>query len=299
MRSDPHARTFASDDLRLEGLSWAGRGTPTLLVHATSFCAATWRPVWSAVRAAGWNGPAAAFDQRGQGGSDAPPGRESYAWTCLAADVAAVAEIVRADQEQTQSFLVGHSSGATSALVVAGQTPEQIAGLVLIEPVLYETPGSEAGDTFAGSAALAERTRRRRAVFPSRDAALEKLRERFPYSRFAEDSLSAYGEAGLCERPDGSVCLCCEPEREAWLYEGAAALDLWPWVEKVRAPVLLILGEHSAVPAEFRQRLVDGLESLRFETVSGASHFAALEEPETVGKLVAEFALDCVRERGG
>ncbi len=295
MASDPRALEFECGGLRLRGLAWSGTGLPTLLVHATSFCAATWRPVWEAAQAAGWLGPAVAFDQRGHGGSDAPKDAASYGWERLADDVSAVADALRDQSGSQQILLAGHSSGATCALAVAGRQPDHVAGLILVEPVLYDPPGETGADSFAGSRVLAERTRQRRWQFPDRAAARAKLADRFPYSRFAPESLAAFLEGWLVELAgeSDSTRLCCEPEREAWVYEGADGFDVWPWVEKVRAPVLLIVGEHSAVPDALRRRLLERVANSRVETVPGASHFAALEAPRAVGEQLARFAATC------
>ncbi len=79
------------------------------------------------------------------------------------------------------------------------------------------------------------------------------------------------------------------------MYQGAGALDLWPSVEKLRSQVLLVLGEHSAVPPELRDRLIEGLGQVRVERLSGATHFAALERPRELGALLAGFAAELSR----
>jgi pimeloyl-ACP methyl ester carboxylesterase len=86
------------------------------------------------------------------------------------------------------------------------------------------------------------------------------------------------------------VALRCAPEREAWAYEGAAALDLWTWAERVRAPVALLLAEHSAVPARLADRLAAVLPRCDALRIPGATHFAALERPAEVGSALRAFA---------
>lgn len=267
----------------LSGLAWPARGRgrpPLLLVHATSFCAEVWGPVLERLPDAG---PSVAIDQRGHGRSDAPDAPGAYAWTQLARDVAAVAGAFA-----SPPVLVGHSSGATACLAAAGMVSEPVAGVVLVEPVLFDPSAAGAaagGDSFAGSGALAARARRRRAAFASVDAARAALAGRFPYAGFAPASLEAFLVGGLAPASQG-VALRCAPEREAWAYEGAAALDVWPWVGRVRAPVALLLAERSAVPAPLRERLLQGLGDATPVTVAGATHFAALERPAEVGDRI-------------
>ena len=90
--------------------------------------------------------------------------------------------------------------------------------------------------------------------------------------------------------PDGDgVTLRCPGEREAWCYDGAVALDLWPLAAQIRAPLLLVLGEHRAVAPALRDRLVAALPSVQVATIAGGTHFTALERPREVGAAIARF----------
>ena len=66
------------------------------------------------------------IDQRGHGGSGAPPG--PYSRAALASDVIAVLDAEGIDR----TILVGHSMGGIVAMQAALEFPERIAGLVLI-----------------------------------------------------------------------------------------------------------------------------------------------------------------------
>ena len=125
-----------------------------------------------------------------------------------------------------------------------------MAGVAVVEPVLFEppAPGVDA-DSFAGSRLFAERALKRRARFEDRDAARAALESRFPYSGFAASALEAYLDGGFEVTGDGALVLRCAPETEAWAYQGAAALDLWPLIPRIEAPVQVIAAEHSAMPA--------------------------------------------------
>jgi pimeloyl-ACP methyl ester carboxylesterase len=296
MLDAPEDRYLEAGSLRLHALAWPGDGAVlTLLVHATSFCAETWGPVWRSARRAGWRGSALSLDQRGHGRSDAPPRAEDYAWTELARDVQLVVEAIAADSPENGILLAGHSSGATACLAAAGARPELVRGLALVEPVLFDPPARPGEDSFAGSGALATNARKRRAGFESPAAARERWAARFPYGGFDSESLDACVAGGLERRQDGSAVLRCPPEREAWMYQGAAALDMWPAVEKIRSKALLVLGEYSAVAPELRDRLIEGLPQVRVERLPGATHFAALERPRELGALFAGFAAELGR----
>lgn len=71
-----------------------------------------------------------ALNNRGAGGSDAPPREEDYGVEVFAADAHEAAE-----QLQLGRFtLVGHSLGGATASVYAVRWPEQLKGLVLLDP---------------------------------------------------------------------------------------------------------------------------------------------------------------------
>lgn len=290
MSAEPREIQLRAAGARLRALEWPGSAPPVVLSHATSFCADTWIPAWRAARAAGVASRALALDQRGHGGSFAPRRAEDYGWDRLAEDLAGVLDAL-----EEPALLVGHSSGATASLAAAGLRPDRVAGVALVEPVLFDPPARAGLDSFAGSQALVERARKRRPAFAGRAAARDALRERFPYAGFAADALEAYLDGGFEPVGGGGLALRCAPEVEAWAYQGAAALDVWPLVARVRAPVRLLLAEHSAVPPELRQRLIEGVGAVRVTRIEGATHFAALERPDAVGERLAEFAAEVSR----
>jgi pimeloyl-ACP methyl ester carboxylesterase len=292
METPRERRLPAADGITLRALEWPGGAAPLLFVHATSFCAETWAPVWSAAAEAGAAGRRVlAVDQRGHGGSEAPAAPSDYAWTRLAADVVEIAGLVAAEAGGP-IVAVGHSSGATACLAAAASRPDRFAAVIAVEPVLRDASPearADSSDSFAGSSALAAGARRRRGVFASEEEARARLRSRFPYSGFAADAFEALLTGAFERRADGTLTLRCPGEREAWCYEGAAALDLWPLAKTIRAPLGLVLGQYSAVPTRLRERLLAGRAGTRVETIAGATHFAALERPVEVGAAIARL----------
>jgi pimeloyl-ACP methyl ester carboxylesterase len=291
MTAAPTEIRIRADGNGFRGLEWPGGRPLALLVHATSFCADVWRPAWEAARAAGSSAlRAVAVDQRGHGASFVPDSADAYAWDLLARDVIALVDAICEEWGERDVVLVGHSSGGTACLAAAGMRPEGVRAVAVVEPVLFEPPPGPDADSFAGSRALSERAGKRRSVYPSRSAALEALRARFPYSGFSTPALDAYLDGGFSAGPDGSVELSCSPEAEAWAYRGAASLDLWPHVERIRAPLLVLAAEHSAMPPPLLERLTGAVAEVRVDRINAATHFAALERPIEVGARLGRFA---------
>ena len=287
MLGGPHEIKIDSGGMQFRALEWPGAGPPVLLLHATSFCADVWRPAWLAACAAGASGRRAlAADARGHGGTSAPREAREYAWPRFADDIIALVEAYAASEG---AILVGHSSGGSAALVAAARRPDLVRAVVAVEPVLFDVPaaGSEL-DSFAGSRGMAERTRRRRARFQSLEDARQTLLGRFPYSGFATAALDAFMAGGLAVRGDG-VELRCSPEIEAWIYDGASALDLWREAPEISVPVLLLRAEHSAIPEPLALRLANCARRFKIQQVVAATHFAPLEQPEQVGRAIGQF----------
>jgi pimeloyl-ACP methyl ester carboxylesterase len=287
MSTESHERFLDTNGLRFRALEWEGREPAALFVHATSFCADGWRLVIETLRAGdGLPRRCVAFDQRGHGRSDAPADPAAYQWTRLADDASALASVVA--QGGAPILGVGHSSGATALLAAAGQHPERFAALVAVEPVLFERPDGSGADSFAGSSFLASSARRRRDRFASIADARERLRSKPPFANFDDAAFDALLRGMLASDGDG-VALHCSGEREAWCYDGAVALDPWPLIAQIRVPLLLVLGEHSAVAPALRDRLVAATPSAQIATIPGGTHFTALERPREVGAAIARF----------
>lgn len=288
MSRGPHETRIDAGGIRFRALEWPGTGPPVLLLHATSFCADVWRPAWRSACAAGAAGRrAVAVDARGHGGTSAPREAREYAWPRFADDIVA---LVEACAKRDRAILIGHSSGGSAALLAAARRPDLVRAVVAVEPVLFDPPAAAGAlDSFAGSQGMAERARRRRARFESREDARQALAARFPYSGFAPAALDAFLSGGLAAR-EGGVELCCAPEVEAWTYEGASALDLWcEATSKLSVPILLLRAEHSAMPEALTQRLSRRATQLEVQPIAGTTHFAPLERPEQVGRAIGHF----------
>jgi pimeloyl-ACP methyl ester carboxylesterase len=111
--------------LALEG---AGQGAPVVLLHGLT---ATRRYVVMGSRALERSGHAViAYDARGHGRSSPAPEPAAYTYEDLGADLIAVLD----DQGAERAVLAGASMGAHTALWLAREQPERVAGLVVITP---------------------------------------------------------------------------------------------------------------------------------------------------------------------
>jgi pimeloyl-ACP methyl ester carboxylesterase len=102
-------------------------GLPVIFVHSLAGTAAQWKAQLEHVRA---DRRAVAFDFRGHGRSD-PAADGSYSVADMASDIAAVVDSLGIER----FVLVGHSMGGGAALVYAGDHPNRVVALLLVDPI--------------------------------------------------------------------------------------------------------------------------------------------------------------------
>ena len=102
-------------------LDSGGDGVPTVLLHAMGRSAADWQPVFDRAPS---RFRLLALDSRGHGGSCRP---STYSFEAMRDDVSEFADALGLDR----FHLVGHSMGATTAILFAERFPERIHHLVL------------------------------------------------------------------------------------------------------------------------------------------------------------------------
>lgn len=208
----------------------------------------------------------------------------ALAWDKLAADSLALMDDV---QGVHPWWLVGHSMGATCALIAAVMAPHRVAGMVLLDPPFI--PFDIARDFLARGEIppnpLADQALRRRADFASIDEARASYAGRGVFKQFSDADLDAYVEGGFVPT-DGEVRLACLPETESMTYRGVR-LDVENLLERLEKPFVLLAGETgSTVPdAEFGVFAAHPC-CRKAERVAGTGHFLPLQAPGTVRDAV-------------
>lgn len=262
---------------RIHVLDFGGSGPPLIMLHSTGFGAWMWQPL---VEALSPRFRLLAPEQRGHGDSDQFEG--DYDFPTLASDMDAVFRYFHLD-----SVLgLGHSSGGTTLACHAALHPGVIQRLLLVEPVLPFHGMSQDGGLSPNP--MAERARRRKPGFPSREAMFESFRGRPPFNTWREDVLRLYCQEGT--RPtEGGVMLKCSPEHEAKYYEAVSLFDVPPLLAELHLPVRFIWGERgerSMMRGPRAESLVEGAQT---KTIPGATHFLPMEKPEVVAGEAIDF----------
>lgn len=275
---------IASDGTAVAFYELGGAGPPLLLAHATGFHAHVWCPLVDELadrfRCVG-------FDQRGHGDTP-PPVDGDFEWHGFARDGLAVVDAARLDRP----FGFGHSAGATALLLAELARPGTFRALYCYEPVV--TPADPGAVPAPPGASLATGARRRREVFPSRQAAYDHFRAKPPLSAFAPSVLRAYVDHGFDDAGagDGSVRLKCRSENEARTYEMGTSHGAWERLGEITCPVTVACGGRSDTfgpPAA--QLQASQLPRGRTEVFDGLGHFGPLEDPAAVAAAVRRALL--------
>jgi pimeloyl-ACP methyl ester carboxylesterase len=251
-------------------------GEPVLLAHATGFHGCVWQPLASHLH----HRHAYAPDLRGHGDSTSPADG-NFAWDGFADDVLAVVDAL--DLQGVDA--IGHSKGGAALLLAEQRRPTTFRSLYLYEPVVIPP---HIAAMAPGANPLSEGARRRRAVFPSRDAAFDNFAGKPPFDVLDPAALRAYVDHGFEDQPDGTVRLKCAPEHEAEVYQMGSRHGAYDHLASVACPVTIARGGDNTGfgPAAFADVIAQALPHGRLEVFDDLGHFGPLERPAEVAAAI-------------
>jgi 3-oxoadipate enol-lactonase len=241
--------------------------TPVLMMHGFARNALFWNR-WV---------PAVAETRRvyrpdllGCGLSDQPPAGYRYTPEAIGAQIVAVLDAL----SLPRVHWVGESSGGIIGLLLAAAHPDRIASLVLCNT-------------------------------PSRIP--DRIKQIYALDRAnASEAMLAHGVGEWCRQTLGyrldmdhaSQDLCDWVVREmdrtprevaAAMHDCFVGVDTLPLLAGIKAPVLLLSGDKSAISSAQQQTFVDTLPNGRGESFPGIGHGVNLLQPERCARVAAEF----------
>ncbi len=279
---EPHSQFIDIDGVKIHVADWGGAGPDLLLIHANGFLGHLYRLLFEQ-----WTRSyhVRSLDWRGQGDSDKPP-LERCHWPEMLHDVDEVC-----DRLGLQNFYgVGHSGGGVMVAHYAATHPGRVKRLALMEPVImpHEPPFLEQLAT--SNSPLVERTLRRRAVWDSRHQLFAAYLGKDAFAGWREEVLWDYVNHGTYALPGGRVALKCSPQVEAQIFATTKDLDVFSQIHAIDCPVLVLRGERTDPPlALAAQRIAQEIPRGSLVTVSGTSHFLAMEKPEEVATIIGDY----------
>lgn len=274
-------------------MSWAQRvrdfGGEGLLIHlsvANGFPPACYRPLMEALRPVGHG---VSLPPRPLWPEGEPP-RRGITWYTLAEDLIQAFDVLG----WRGVIGIGHSMGGVITMVAAVRRPDLFRAIVLMDPVLMDPKVLTFFRILRGLGLgprlhpLARRARRRRRVWPDREAAAAHLRSRPLFAAWHPAAFEGYLEEGLRPSRDGQVTLAYPPEWEVHLFVNVPH-DAWRFVPHIPVPTLVLRGAMTDTftadsEARFRRLKPDA----RFEVIPGG-HLFPMERPEETAQAIRRW----------
>jgi pimeloyl-ACP methyl ester carboxylesterase len=250
-----------------------GTGEPVVFIHGALSDYRSWTEQFQALAAAGYR--VVSYSRRGHfpNARDA----ENYTRARHAADLIEFLEALKLEK----AHLVGHSYGASVALLAALRKPELVGSLILGEP----SPFPELFETDEACELLDEQ----RAGF---EKAMRLLRIGEGKSAVREFLHTVVGIDALCLLPD---------ERRAAVFDNADTLlpmlqsyydspAVADGLKTLKIPALFVSGEISPVISRVGNKLLArAVPNSRIAVLKCASHGLQMENPEGFTRLVLDF----------
>lgn len=268
------------DGIRIVVHDFGGEGSPVLLSHATGFHAHCWEPV--AARLAEHH-RVFGLDHRGYGDAETVD-PATISWRQYGDDALAAARHVSQLCAGAAVVGVGHSMGGASLLMAAHREPSLFEALFVFEPIVFPPPDPAAGPR--PESPLPAGARKRRAVFPSFDAALENFSAKPPLASFHPAAREAYVRHGFKPSAEG-VELKCLPEHEARTYETGGTSGAWNDLPDISVPTWVLSGAPAAYqPSSFAVSVAERIPGSTYVQYDEMGHFGPLEHPNTIAEMV-------------
>jgi pimeloyl-ACP methyl ester carboxylesterase len=275
---DERTETIRVNGLKILCRLWGSPDAPPLvLLHGLRGYSGTWRGLAATLSS---QYRLIAPDQRGRGDSDWDPAGNYYTDAYLADLEGLVAHFAL-----KRFALLGHSMGGTTSYVYADRHPERLTALV-IEDIApgSSTVGAGAKRILAEMAALPN-------GFSSWDAAREYWRARRP--TVSAEGIEQRVAESLRPSDDGRIGWRYDAQgiaRARLNPDAARIVDLWPIVERLSVPTLVLHGAGSdfcpaKTVAEMRRR------NPRLESVEipAAGHYVHDDNPVAFNTHVTDF----------
>lgn len=254
--------------LQVHTLDWPGASAPILLLHPNRTNARVWDFV---VEHSGLGNRFVAPDARGHGLSDYPAA--GYGYADYLDDLRALLDALGIER----AHVVGAATGGNLALLLASESPERVASLVVVDPGVSLDPELS-------------RQVREQMVREYRFASLAEARDRMPFSRLWSDAMKDhYSRHSFRATGDGGV---------EWRYfppgvvetEHLLETPIWDRLA-VRCPTLAIRGAGSAVfPQANMERLCALIPGARGGVID-ADHRVSQDNPRALAALIDNFIL--------
>jgi pimeloyl-ACP methyl ester carboxylesterase len=270
----PHDRYLDVNGLRLHYLDWGNENRqPLILLHGFMAHAHVWDSLALRFRS---RYHVIALDQRGHGGSDWS--REgAYTLDDHLSDITIFIE----ELHLKDVILAGHSMGGRHALFYAACSPHTVDRLILIDV----RPAHDLSSSHALAQLLATFPLEARSLWE----VVRAIRSLYPY--MSEETCSHIANHGYRRGQNG----CYIPRYDTRMTHhseqtGHTVEDLWPFLNAVASPVLIIRGSESRfLSREVSQTMCRDLSKAELKEIPHSTHMPIQENPTASYKAIADF----------
>ena len=259
---NPREGYLRSGGYRLHYLLWGGSGPKLVLLHSMGMDAHGFDRFADALQG---EYRLLALDILGHGDSDKPGepvGLPEHA------------EIIRGGYGQlgfVPNVLIGHSVGGMLGMILAAEHPDDLEGLVLVDIAPFKLTGRSTRQPPPE-------------LFSGEEEARSYIRKRYP--RFTPEAVENRMMHAFVRDGRGRLRL----KATGATIRPSLAVDLWPYVERIGVPTLLIRGgESDLVTEEALERMRRTMPRLEVVTVEGATHMVPQDRPEEFEGHVRSF----------
>jgi len=261
----PKSRNVTANGINLHYLDWGTEGLPPLvMLHGLRGHANVWADVAESLCG---DYHVYSVDQRGRGDTDHAPGGD-YSTEAFVADLLGFADAMGLDK----FILFGHSMGGRNSMAFAGANPERLERLCVVDigPRVEATGGNRITEELRG-------------LPPGFDNFEDALAHVQAANRFASEPVMRRRLAGQTHQSaDGKISWKFDPEIREQRINGTAApaTDLWPALENITCPTLIVRGtETDLLTQETADRMVETLAQGSMVNIERAGHMVFEDTP--------------------
>ncbi len=261
----PASKNVTANGINIHYLDWGTEGKPPMvLLHGLRGHARVWEDVAESLCG---DFHVYSVDQRGRGDTDHAPGGD-YSTEAFVADVAGFVDAIGLDK----FVLFGHSMGGRNSMAFAGKYPERLEALCIVDigPKIEPSGGNR----------ITEELRSLPPQFDTFEAALAHVQTG---NRFASEPVMRRRLTGQTQTlPDGNLGWKFDPAIREQRINGTAApaVDLWPALEKITCPTLVVRGtETDLLTRETAQQMIDTLAQGSLVEIERAGHMVFEDNP--------------------
>lgn len=252
--STPYSEGFmSSKGFKIHFLEWGSKGLPVVILHSMQMDAHGFDAFSKSIAN---SHKVLALDILDHGDSEKPTkpvGLEEHA---------EVLREVYKRLDYSPNVLIGHSIGGMLGMILAAKYPKEILGLVLVDiaprdPKAPPRPPRPASPEY----------------FANEKEAEAFVKERFP--KFTKEAVENRLKYGFIRDPDGRLHLKSKGDA----VRGGIDTDLWPYVERIKIPTLLLVAEEGVISGDTVKRMQSLVSKLEAKTIKGATHMIPQDKP--------------------